>query len=104
MTGAETIPPRVRTIAHFVALAIGIVLALGWGRLADRVESRVLGRIAAAVLLVAGAVGVAYRPTRPEPGVFEAGEAGGIMFDEGDAEAAVAELERLEREASAANE
>jgi hypothetical protein len=77
MTGSGTIPWRARTVAY---------------------------SIAAAVLLVVGVVGVAYRLTRPEPGVFKAGEAGGVMFDDGDAPAAVAELERLESEGLAGTE
>ncbi|WP_129788842.1 hypothetical protein [Promicromonospora panici] len=96
MTGSETLLPRARTVAYFAALAAGVVLTFGWGRLADRAGSRVLGRIAGAVLLAAGVAGVADRPTRPEPGAFQAGEAGGVMFDEGDAQAVLAELEGLE--------
>jgi hypothetical protein len=29
MTGSETIPPRVRTVAYVVALAVGVVLTFG---------------------------------------------------------------------------
>jgi hypothetical protein len=29
MTGSETIPPRVRTVAYGVALAVGVVLTFG---------------------------------------------------------------------------
>jgi hypothetical protein len=100
MDSSEVIQPRVRTVVYVVVLAVGIVLTLGWDLLAGWTGSDALGRTASAVVLVVGALTVAYRPTRPEPGVFRAGEAGRVTFDEGDADAAraaLAELAELER-------
>lgn len=65
------VPARVRTVAYFVLLGLSAVVLLATGLapiwLADEVATKVVasGGVATAVFgLIAGGLGVAYRPTR----------------------------------------
>lgn len=61
--------PKVRTTAYFVSLFVGAIILVGtgvvdafWPELSDQV-GQVTSSISAAVALVIGGLGVAYRPT-----------------------------------------
>lgn len=63
------VSPRVRTIAYFVSLFVGAAILVGTGvvdaffpALSDQV-GQVTASVSAAVALVIGGLGVAYRPT-----------------------------------------
>lgn len=67
------VPPRVRTVAYFVLLACAALVLLGTGLapiwLADEVATKVVasgGVLTSVFGLIAGGLGVAYRPTRTD--------------------------------------
>lgn len=69
--GSPAVPERVRTVAYFLLLAGSALVLLSTGLapiwLADDVATRVVasGGVLTSVLgLIAGGLGVAYRPTR----------------------------------------
>jgi hypothetical protein len=71
VTDPDTVPPAVRTAAYYVQLGASAAVLLATGLapiwLADPAATQVVatgGVITAVVGLVAGGLGVAYRPTR----------------------------------------
>lgn len=69
------VPPVVRSVAYWLNLFVGAVVLLSVGLapiwLGDEVATKVVASgavVTAAVGFVAGALGVAYRPTKPVEG------------------------------------